>query len=138
MDSPPREGGPTEEALTPGGSQVWLRLSAKNKFGFLNIIEPHPGTAKPFCAKYAPVPGEKGQKHLPGSSAATAREAAIKYAKFLGRPTEAPPKKRRKSVRAAGLAALAPAATADFCGLQVCTVRAEKIHREGAVRARAL
>ena len=89
---------------------MWLRLSAKNKFGYLNIIEPHKGSANPFCAKYNPVPGVKSQKHLPGSSSATAREAAIKYAKFLGPPEDQPPKRRRHAVRTAGPAALAPTA----------------------------
>ena len=104
---------------TPGGTKVWLRKSTKSATGYQNVIEPHPGK---FSVKYNPEPGVKKQKHLPGSSSATALEAAIKYAKFLGPPEEQPPKRRRSAVRTAGPAALTPTARPLTCA-DVCASR---------------
>ena len=57
----------TREAHTPNGTKGWLRLSAKSKTGFENIVKPLAGTLKPYAAKYQPTPGVNAQDHLQGS-----------------------------------------------------------------------
>ena len=69
---------------SPKSGRVFKLLkSARSSNGYQNIKVPHPGSKKPFAAYYQPVAGCKKQKQVPGSSSATAREAAIHLAKHL-------------------------------------------------------
>jgi hypothetical protein len=59
---------------------VVMKLSDESDTGFLNVLQQKDATRKkPFYAKFLPA-GEKQQRMLPGSSSATAWEAAAKLA----------------------------------------------------------
>ena len=70
------------ELLEDGGVMWRLKLSKKNKNGggYLNVVEPRPGE---FHAK--PKIGGK-QETLPGGACKTAKEAALRFAKYEASP----------------------------------------------------
>ena len=57
------------------GRAVLVTLSEESETGFLNVQKQPGGRKKPFYVKFKPD-GEKRQRMLPGSSSATAWEAA--------------------------------------------------------------
>ena len=63
--------------------------------GYLNVLKQGGGKRKkPFYAKYVPE-GESKQRTLPGSTSATAWEAAAKLAFHMETQAELPPTKAR-------------------------------------------
>ena len=64
------------------GRAVLVTLSEESETGFLNVQKQPGGRKKPFYVKFKPD-GEKRQRMLPGSSSATAWEAACKYGFYL-------------------------------------------------------
>ena len=60
------------------GRAVLVTLSNESTTGFLNVLKQPGGRKKPYCVKFK-LDGEKRQRTLPGSSSATAWEAACKY-----------------------------------------------------------
>ena len=59
------------------GRAVLVTLSEESETGFLNVLKQPGGRKKPFYVKFKPD-GEKRQRTLPGSSSASAWEAACK------------------------------------------------------------
>ena len=80
MDQPPDASGCWGKHVRVDGRALWLKTS-KNSTGYENVIKQ--GRCVPYSVKFRPDPTKKAQRHLPGSSSLTAREAAIKYAEYL-------------------------------------------------------
>jgi hypothetical protein len=75
-----------------------VTLSEESGTGFLNVLKQPGGRKKPFYVKFKPD-GEKRQRMLPGSSSATAWEAACKYGFYLATKAELPETEPRKARR---------------------------------------
>ena len=71
------------------GRAVLVTLSEESETGFLNVLKQPGGRKKPFYVKFKPD-GEKRQRTLPGSSSASAWEAACKYGYYLATKAELP------------------------------------------------
>ena len=72
-----------------------LKTSETSETGFLNVLrQGDRKRKKPYYAKFLPD-GEKKQRALPGSSSATAWEAAAKLAYYLETQAELPAKEAR-------------------------------------------
>ena len=76
-------------------NRVMKLKTSDNETGFLNVLkQKDAGRKKPYYAKFLP-PGETKQRTLPGSSSATAWEAAAKLAFHLETQAELPAKEPR-------------------------------------------
>ena len=72
---------------------VLVTLSNESTTGFLNVLKQEGGRKKPYYVKFK-LDGEKRRCTLPGSSSATAWEAACKYGYYLASKTELPETER--------------------------------------------
>ena len=80
----------SHETVVRWGGRVLVLQRADNETGFLNVLKQKDRKRKkPYYAKYLPD-GEKTQRMLPGSSSATAWEAAAKLAYHLELQLELP------------------------------------------------
>ena len=90
----------SQQAVVWGGRAVLLTLSDASATGYLNVLKQPGNRRKPYYAKFKPD-GETGQRTLPGSSSATAWEAAAKLAYYSALKDELPDKEVRGRRRTA-------------------------------------
>ena len=80
------------------GRAVMVTLSEESSTGFLNVLKQPGRRKKPYYVKFKPD-GEKRQRTLPGSSSASAWEAACKYGYYLTTKAELPEIETRNTRR---------------------------------------
>ena len=92
------------------GRAVLVTLSEESETGFLNVLKQPGGRKKPFYVKFKPD-GEKRQRTLPGSSSASAWQAACKYSYYLATKAELPETEARNPRRSSDPPVLSPTRT---------------------------